>query len=163
MKGRGLWINNRMRETMAELTIRSAEAGDSEALKELLDTSWRTHWGPEVTAESRALYDRDMPAHGYVDACLDAFMVAERGGQVVGMYHLEGSQLHAIHVAVAEIGTGVGAALMEKAEADGAARLDVRAFNTRARAFYAARGWREIAEEDATEMGTPVRSIIMAR
>ncbi len=61
------------------------------------------------------------------------------------------------------IGSGVGRALMDHAEAGGARRLDVRAFNSRARAFYERRGWRAVAEIADTEMGTPVRSIQMER
>jgi len=163
MKGRGARINNRLWETMSKLLIRQAEPGDSDALKMLLDNTWRTHWGPHVNPEGRARYDREMPAHGYVDACLGSFVVAERDGRIVGMYHLDGDYLHAIHVAVDDIGSGVGSALMAEAEADGAARLDVRAFNSRARAFYTARGWRETEERDDVEMGTRVRSIIMVK
>lgn len=89
--------------------------------------------------------------------------MAERGGVVVGMYHLDGAWLHAIHVDSWAIGTGVERALMDAAEAEGARQLEVRAFNSRARAFYLARGWLEAAEHAGSEMGTLVRTIVMER
>ena len=148
---------------MSEIIIRPARPEDADALKTLLDRSWKTHWGPQVSAQSRARYEAEQPASGYVDACLAGFVVAERDGVVVGMHHVEGAYLHAIHVAADRLGQGVGSRLMDDAEGRGAARLDVRSFNSRARAFYAGRGWQEEEERDDTEMGTPVRSIIMTR
>jgi ribosomal protein S18 acetylase RimI-like enzyme len=87
--------------------------------------------------------------------------VAERDGLIAGMYHRQSDTLHAIHVHVLYIGGGVGRALMEHAEGAGARRLEVRAFNSRARAFYERRGWRAVAEMEDSEMGTPVRTILM--
>lgn len=144
-------------------TVRPARAEDKTALQLLLDLSWRTHWAPHVEPASLLRYDRERPAFGYVEAYLDQFMVAERGGAVVGMYHLEGDYLHAIHAAVEAIGSGVGMALMAHAEAQGARKLEVRAFNSRARVFYEKRGWHGVAEYEGTEMGTPVRTILMER
>lgn len=106
---------------------------------------------------------RERPAHGYVDALWASFMVAEREGNVVGMYHLEGDYLHAIHVAPPATRSGVGGVLMQHAEAQGAATLEVRVFNTNALQFYLHRGWRQVDEVEGSEMGTPTRSIIMAR
>lgn len=148
---------------MSEITIRAAKPTDAEALIHLLDRSWRAHWAPHLDGPALAHYQDEQPVAGYVDAYGGAFQVAERGGVVVGMYHLEGSWLHAIHVDSWAIGTGVGRALMAAAEAEGAKRLEVRAFNTRARGFYAARGWVEVDEHQGSEMGTLVRTIVMER
>lgn len=147
----------------SEILVRRARSSDSADIKALLDRSWRTHWAPHLDMGAWARYEAARPVEAYVDVYLGAMMVAERGGVVVGMYHLDDGMLHAIHVDSWAIGTGVGAALMAHAEAAGARRLDVRAFNARARAFYASRGWVEIDEHEDTEMGTPVRSIIMER
>ena len=59
--------------------------------------------------------------------------------------------------------SGVGGVLMQHAEAQGAAKLEVRVFNKNALQFYQHRGWRQVDEVDGSEMGTPTRSIIMAR
>lgn len=146
---------------MTDILLRPARAGDSDSLKHLLDRSWRAHWAPHLDVGAWARYEAAHPASGYVDAYLADFIVAERGGVVVGMYHLEESMLHAIHVDSWAIGTGVGGLLMGAAEAKGARRLEVRAFNARARAFYQQRGWQEVDEYADTEMGMPVRTILM--
>ncbi|MBU1305403.1 MAG: GNAT family N-acetyltransferase [Alphaproteobacteria bacterium] len=148
---------------MTAITIRAAQLSDAEALKHLLDRSWRTHWAPHVDAGAVARYQAEQPVLGYVDSFISQLTVAERGGVVVGMYHLDGAWLHAIHVDSWAIGTGVGRALMDAAEAAGARQLDVRAFNVRARDFYAARGWVEIDEHDDSEMGMLVRTLVMER
>jgi GNAT superfamily N-acetyltransferase len=148
---------------MPEISIRPAQARDAEALKDLLHRSWRTHWGPHVSAPSRERFERELPANDYVDEFVSHMQVAVRGHDIVGMYHLEGDYLHAIHVAADQIGSGVGRVMMAAAEEGGARRLEVRAFNARARQFYAARGWQEVDRADATEMGTPVVTINMAR
>lgn len=87
--------------------------------------------------------------------------VAVRDETLVGMFHLEGDYLEAIHVAAETMGQGIGGLMMAQAEAAGARRLDVRAFNQRARTFYLARGWREAGREAGTEMGAPVETITM--
>lgn len=147
---------------MADIILRKAESTDILALANLLERSWFTHWGPHVSADSRARFVREHPARGYAEACWGDIMVAEQNGSVVGMFHRDGEFLHAIHVAVDAIGTGIGKAMMDRAEADGARRLEVRAFNERARHFYERRGWQAVAERDDTEMGTPVVTIDMA-
>tara|TARA_R110002020_G_scaffold57341_13_gene157957 strand:- start:12 stop:461 length:450 start_codon:yes stop_codon:yes gene_type:complete len=148
---------------MSDITIRAARPADAEALKHLLDRSWRTHWGPHLDGAALKRYEAEQPVAGYVDGYIGAFQVAQRGGVVVGMFHLDGPWLHAIHVDSWAIGTGVGQALMDAAEALGARRLEVRAFNSRARAFYLARGWLEAGEHPGSEMGVLVRTIVMER
>lgn len=148
---------------MTTITIRAARPGDAEALMHLLDRSWRAHWAPHLGPEARAQYEASRPVARYVEAYGAELMVAERGGVVVGMYLLEGPWLHAVHVDSWAIGSGVGRALMDAAELAGAQRLEVRAFNIRARDFYAGRGWIEVDEHEGSEMGTPVRTIVMER
>lgn len=154
-------INSSLWGHMTDILLRPARRGDSDSLKHLLDRSWRAHWAPHLDVGAWARYEAAQPAIGYVGTYLDSFVVAERDGVVVGMYHREDSMLHAIHVDSWAIGTGVGGVLMQAAEAAGARRLEVRAFNARARAFYQRRGWQELDEYADTEMGTPVRTILM--
>lgn len=146
---------------MSDIIVRAATLLDEEPIKSLLDRSWRAHWAPHLDAGAWARYEVAQPVIGYVDAYLGQFHVAERGGVVVGMFHLEGQVLHAIHVDSWTIGTGVGTALMSVAENQGARQLVVRAFNARAREFYRRRGWQEVDEFEDLEMGTPVRTIQM--
>lgn len=148
---------------MSDIIIRPARLADAEALKHLLDRSWRAHWAPHVDGLAIARYEAEQPVVGYVDSYIGDMQVAERGGVVVGMYHREGAWLQAIHVDSWAVGTGVGRALMAAAEAAGARRLEVRAFNVRARDFYLSRGWLDVDEHEGAEMGMPVRTIVMER
>ena len=148
---------------MSDIVIRRARESDRAAVEALLETSWLTHWAPHVAPHSIARFEAEQPVTGYVETYIDQFMLAERDGVVAGMYHRDGDVLHAIHVHVVFIGSGVGRALMAHAEGQGARRLDVRAFNVLAREFYERRGWRAVAEVAASEMGTPVRSILRER
>ena len=92
-----------------EILVRHARSSDSADIKALLDRSWRTHWAPHLDMGAWARYEAARPVEAYVDVYLGAMMVAERGGVVVGMYHLDDGMLHAIHVDSWAIGTGVGA------------------------------------------------------
>ncbi len=148
---------------MSDIVIRWARQSDGDDIRNLLDRSWRTHWAPHLQLGALARYDAARPVDGYVSAYLERFRVAERGGVAVGMYHLEDNHLHAIHVDTWAIGSGVGRALMDAAEAEGARKLEVRAFNIRARDFYLARGWIEMNEYEDLEMGESVRTIAMER
>lgn len=148
---------------MSDLVIRRARQDDRAPVEALLETSWLTHWGPHVDAGSVERFKREQPVVDYVEAYIEQFMLAEQTGVIAGMYHLEADKLHAIHVHVLFIGSGVGRALMDHAEQHGARRLDVRAFNSRARRFYERRGWRAVAEMADSEMGTMVRTILMER
>lgn len=148
---------------MTEIIIRPAQLSDADAIRHLLERSWRAHWAPHVDDGARASFEAEKPVLGYVSVFLRALMVAERGGVVVGMYHLEAGWLHAIHVDTWAIGSGVGRALMDAAEAAGARHLEVRAFNVRARDFYTRRGWVAVSEHDDSEMGMMVRTIVMER
>lgn len=107
---------------MQPIRIRPATSANIKRLKALLDASWLTHWAPHVLPASVERYMSERPAHGYVDAHWQRFMVAEREDGVLGMYDLEGEYLHAIHVHPDAIGSGVGRALMDHAEEGGAKR-----------------------------------------
>jgi len=147
----------------ASVDIRRMREDEIEPLVALLERSWVENWGPHVDAAGRARFAAERPAKGYVEACWRDIDVAVLDGRVVGMSHLEGDYLHAIHVSSDAWGSGVGAQLMARAEAEGARRLEVRGFNARARAFYARRGWRETGVSAGTEMGTPVETVAMER
>lgn len=148
---------------MSDIIIRPGNPEDAEQLAVLLDASWRKHWAPHVLPASIEQFDRERPAHKYAYASVRKFIVAERKGAIVGMYHLEKTYLHSIHVAPGVIGSGVGGALMNHAEARGASKLEVRTFNINAIEFYLYRGWEKLEEISGSEMGTPTMSITMIR
>jgi GNAT superfamily N-acetyltransferase len=93
--------------------------------------------------------------------------VAESDGQIVGFVVVKGDEVEQIFVDRAARGTGVGAILLNKAEAEirraghRRAWLGVVAGNQRARAFYSRLGWRDagpftyMAETEIGPLGIP--------
>ncbi|KKB10145.1 GNAT family N-acetyltransferase [Devosia chinhatensis] len=148
---------------MSDILIRGARQSEAGDVISLLDRSWRSHWAPHLEAAALGRYESVRPVESYVSAYLEHFRIAERAGVVVGLYHLDAPHLHAIHVDSWAIGTGVGGAMMDAAESEGAGRLEVRSFNMRARQFYRSRGWVEVDEYEDDEMGQMVRTIAMER
>ena len=146
---------------MERLILRAARESDVPELCKLFFRSWIAHWGPHVSVASRERFLLGRPGDSYARQYWPKFTVAERDGAIVGVYHLEDEFLHAIHVAVNHLSTGVGRMMMSDAERRGARRLEVREFNERARQFYLKRGWVELYNEPASEMGTPCVTITM--
>jgi len=68
-----------------------------------------------------------------------------------------------------DIRTGVGAQLMDKAEAEiaragyAAARLETDTFNARSRAFYAARGYREADRYPDREWNSGLTTLLLVK
>ena len=133
----------------ADLLLRPARPADAAALRAILYDTFESTWRPQVTpAAARAFRDEDRPG-AYVAARGLEFWVAERDGEVVGLVDWQDDFVNALHVPSRHARTGVGARLMDKAEAEIAhagfarARLETDTFNARSQAFYAARGYRE--------------------
>lgn len=146
---------------MERLILRAAREDDLPDLYKLFFRSWIAHWGPHVSVTSRQTFLLGRPGDSYARQYWTKFTVAERDGVLVGVYHLDDGFLHAIHVAVNHLGTGVGRLMMSDAERRGARRLEVREFNDRARQFYLRRGWVELCNEPGSEMGSPCVTITM--
>jgi ribosomal protein S18 acetylase RimI-like enzyme len=95
--------------------------------------------------------------------------VAERNGAVVGFAHWEGDFVHALHVHSSAARTGVGAALMDAAEAAVAAagcasaRLETDTFNARSQAFYAARGYREVDRYPDEQWASGLTTLLLVK
>jgi len=83
--------------------------------------------------------------------------VAEDGGAVAAYSATSDGWLEHLYVLPEAQGRGYGRALLERAqdESDGSLRLRVFERNARARAFYAAAGWREVARGTGNEEGLP--------
>jgi len=143
------------------MRIRNAEPQDRASLHDLLTRSWLENWAPHVSAASIERFRSENPVAGYLSGYLPSMTVAEEDGQVLGMAHLVGDRVAALHVLADSQGRGVGARLMDHAEADGGRRLEVRAFNTRAIRFYEKRGWRPVRRYEDDEFGTPLETIEM--
>jgi GNAT superfamily N-acetyltransferase len=125
------------------VNIRPAVRPDADAMA-------RLHW-----LSANAAYGRDDPlerriaaAHRIFDEVeTRAFLAEDDDGAVVGILTLGDDELHAIYVHPDHWGTGVGQALLVRAEAElaktcRAASLTCMVDNARARRFYERNGWR---------------------
>jgi ribosomal protein S18 acetylase RimI-like enzyme len=83
--------------------------------------------------------------------------------------HWEGDFVNALHVRSCAARTGVGAALMDVAEAaiaaagHPAARLETDTFNARSQAFYAARGYREAGRYPDEEWSSGLTTLLLVK
>lgn len=145
------------------IEIRKAQAQDRSELGTLLRQLWLENWAPHVKPESVEQFYAEDAVGQYLDGYLPDMVVAILDGHVVGMAHVGGDMLHAVHVARAAQGKGIGSELLAHAEKIGARRLEVRLFNSRAHRFYLNRGWRQSRRYMATEMGTPSETIELLR
>ena len=152
-----------------DLIVRRATAADAPELRAILYDTFASTWLPELTpAAAEAFRDEDRPA-AYVGERGLEFQVAERGGQVVGFVDWDGDFINALHVLAAHARTGVGAALMDVAEAAigeagfPAARLETDTFNVRAQAFYGARGYREGGRYPDLEWNSGLTTLLLVK
>ena len=135
--------------THSNLLIRGAALSDATALERVLLDTYESTWLPRLSPDAaRALRVEGRPA-AYVAERGPRFWVAELDDQVVGFVDWEADFVNALHVRPSHARMGIGARLMDKAEAEIAvagystARLETDTFNTRSRAFYLARGYRQ--------------------
>ena len=156
-------------EPRATVLIRPARAADADALKAILYDTFQSTWRPNITpAAAQAFVDEDRPA-AYVAERGLGFSVAERAGEVVGLVDWEGDFVNALHVRSADARTGVGARLMDRAEAEiaaagfAAARLETDTFNRRSQAFYAARGYREAGRYPDEEWKSGLTTLLLVK
>ncbi|AJC20740.1 GNAT family N-acetyltransferase [Pandoraea pulmonicola] len=137
-----------------EIVLRPALATDIDALTSLLMQTYRTTWAPMLRPEVAATFASGERTRAYVQAQWSAFTVAvprDDTAQVVGMVHVMGDFIDALHVAPDCQRQGIGALLLAHAEAGmqanghALARLETDTFNTQSRAFYARHGYAEVA------------------
>ena len=154
--------------TKANMKIRLAAESDLPALIALLRRSWLTTWAPELQFETVQRFAAADPARLYAESKWREFRVADDGGSVVGMYHVEGNCINSIHLDPKCKRRGIGSQLMDDAEQRIAANhaeatLEVRSFNEGAIAFYKQRGWAARRVYQDTECGEPVETIEMTK
>src|SRR5579862_5564794 len=131
------------------VTVRPSKPDDAAALIGILYDTFESTWRPQVTEAAAARFRAEERPRVFVGERGHEFLVAERDGAVIGLVHWEGDHVTALHVHSSAARTGVGAALMDAAEAAIAAaghpsaRLETDTFNTASQALYAGRGYRE--------------------
>ena len=149
--------------------LRRAQLADAPALRAILYDTFESTWRPNTTpAAAAAFLSEDRPS-AYVGARGLEFWLAERDGEVVGLVDWEGDFVNALHVLASHARSGVGAALMDKAEAEiaaagfASARLETDTFNTRSQAFYAARGFVEAGRYPDTEWNSGLTTLLLVK
>jgi len=151
------------------LRVRQAVADDAGTLRAILHDTFESTWAPQVTPAAAAAFRREDRPADYVGRRGREFWVAERAGEVAGLVDWEGDFVNALHVHSRHARTGVGAALMDKAEAAIAAagfpeaRLETDTFNARSRAFYGARGYVETARRPDTEWDSGLTTLLLVK
>jgi len=151
------------------ILVRRGRLDDAAALKAILYDTFENTWRPELTAEAVAAYLADDPPTAFVGQWGLDFQVAERDGEVVGLVYWEDDFVHSLHVRSDHARTGVGARLMDVAEAGiakaghRAVRLETDSFNAVSQAFYKARGYREIDRYPDTEWKSDLTTLLLKK
>ena len=148
------------------ITLRPGQDSDVPALVRLLRRSWLVTWAPELPFEAVQAFASFDPARLQAENEWRSFTVAVRDNVLVGLMQVEADQIADLHVDHAYWCEGIGSKLLNAAEQQVArvhpvVRLEVRAFNTRARAFYARHGWIEVRSYPGMECGSPVENVEM--
>lgn len=151
------------------LTLRPSRLEDAPSLVAILRDTFNSTWRPNLTlAAAKAFHDEDRPS-AYVTALGHEFWVCERDAELVGFVHWEGDFVNALHVHGAHARSGVGAYLMDKAEAEIgqagflAARLETDTFNIISQRFYAKRGYREADRYPDKEWNSDLVTILLVK
>ncbi len=150
------------------IDLRPAEQSDVPTLVRLLRRSWLVTWAPELPFEAVRAFASSDPARLHAENEWRNFIVATRDDVLIGMMHVAGDQIVDLHVDPAFWNEGAGSKLLEAAEQKAArvhriVRLEVRAFNARARGFYARHGWSEVRRYPGIECGSPVENVEMQK
>lgn len=151
------------------ITVRPSRPEDAAALIAILYDTFGSTWRPQVTAAATARFCAEERPRAFVGERGREFLVAERNGAVVGLVHRDGDFVTALHVHSTAARTGVGAALMDAAEAAIAAsghrmaRLETDTFNVRSQAFYAARGYQEADRYPDEEWDSGLTTLLLVK
>lgn len=153
----------------ATILVRRARPADAAALRAILRDTFESTWRPQITAAAaQAFLAEDRPANFVAEHGLD-FWVAEQDGAVAGLVYWADDFVHALHVRASHARLGLGARLMDKAEADitaagfAAARLETDTFNTASQAFYAARGYHEAGRYPDEEWNSGLTTLLLVK
>lgn len=151
------------------IRIRPARPEDRDALVRILHRCWDAAFAPNLAPEATERYRAGRIAESFVETEGAAIIVAETGGAVVGLTHVEDDLVTAMQVDPDCWGLGVGRGLLQVAErriaraGHAAARLEVDDFNRRAQALYRAAGYVETGRRPDTEYGSGTMTIQMQR
>jgi ribosomal protein S18 acetylase RimI-like enzyme len=149
--------------------VRLSRPSDAAALRAILWDTFESTWRPQITEAAAAAFLSEARPRVFVGERGADFRVGERAGEVLGLVYCDGDFVHALHVHSRAARTGVGAALMDVAEAaiaaagHSAARLETDTFNARSQAFYAARGYREADRYPDEEWSSGLTTLLLVK
>ena len=149
--------------------LRMARADDAPALRAILYDTFESTWKPELTPQAAQAFLREDRPSAYVSTRGQLFHVAERGGEIAGFVDWDGDFVNALHVLARHARTGVGARLMDLAEAEiakagfAAARRETDTFNLRSQAFYRARGYVDVERYPDLEWNSGLTTLLLVK
>ena len=151
------------------LTLRPARPADAPSLIAILYDTFDSTWRPNVTVSAaRAFRDEDRPA-AYVARRGHEFWVCVCADVVVGFVDWQDDFVNALHVRGSHARSGVGALLMDKAEAEigksgfSTARLETDTFNAVSQQFYAKRGYKEADRYPDEEWSSDLVTVLLVK
>lgn len=153
----------------APILVRSSRPADAAALMAILYDTFESTWRPQITEAAAAAFRSEDRPRAFVTERGEDFLVAERDGAVVGFVYWEGDFVHALHVHSTAARSGVGAALMDVAEAAMtaaghlSARLETDTFNQRSQAFYGGRGYVEAGRYPDEEWSSGLTTLLLVK
>ena len=135
------------------VSIRFGRRGDHARLLEV----WRSAVESSHTFLDASDVDRYEPmVAGYLPQMSDLRVAVDESNEVVGFLAQDAGHIHMLFVDPAAQRRGVGTALLEDVASQlGELRLDVNEQNPSARAFYEAKGFREVGRSDVDGQGRP--------
>lgn len=151
------------------LIIRPSRPEDAEALVAVLRDTFASTWLPQLTPEAAAANADGVRARVFVESDGHRFHVAERDGEVVGLVFWREDFVESLHVRGDHARHGVGAALMDVAEAAivaagyGSVRLETDTFNRRSQAFYGKRGFVEAGRYPDEEWNSGLTTVLLVK
>ena len=98
--------------------LRMARADDAPALRAILYDTFESTWKPELTSQAAQAFLREDRPGAYVSTRGQLFWVAERDRKIAGFVDWDGDFVYALHVLARHARTGIGARLMDLAEAE---------------------------------------------
>lgn len=136
-----------------DLHIRRAAKADVPALSEILNRSWLASCPEFLPGPCVQSWVENGRARRQIEIIWPRCLLADAGqGSPLGFVSVRGSQVEMLWVLPEAWGQGIGSRLLATAEADirsrGRFRGELLAYreNTRALAFYRAKGWRPVKE-----------------
>jgi putative acetyltransferase len=122
--------------------LRAARPADIEPLAAIAVASYRRAFARILEPETLATCDRAFFSARFAREIANVTLAEDDANGIVGFSLVTGRNIDMLFIVPAQIGHGIGAALLDACEARGATMLECFRDNEQARRFYERRGWR---------------------